>query len=199
LVISSSEWDILSVMKYFSPLVFLVAGCVHLVNEDMQDAALPLALQSNEALVVVFRPSSFGGNTQFPIFEFTGEDAKLLGFSESGCYFEVRVAAGRHLFLTWGEGEAYIEADLSAGRTYYIRCFAKLGVLAPRPRFAPVRRDSEEWKNLDLELKDLKRRELKPSVAQVDEKSREERARSAKKSLEEGRLQPTYLKPDDGR
>lgn len=186
-------------MKRLLPLVLLLAGCVDFVNEDMQDAAAPPPLKENEALVVVFRPSTFGGNTQFPIFEFTGNDADLMGFSESGCFFEDRVTAGRHLFITWGEGEAYIDADLAPGKTYYVRCFAKMGLLAPRPRFAPVRRDSEEWKNLDSELRGLKRRVLKPAAAPLDEKARDERAKNAKKSVDEGKLQPTFLKPEDGR
>lgn len=186
-------------MKRFLPLALLLAGCVDFVNEDMQDASSSLPLKEHEARVVVFRPSTFGGNTQFPIYEFTGNDADLMGFSESGCYFEDRVTAGKHLFLTWGEGEAFIDADLAPGKTYYIRCFAKMGLLAPRPRFAPVRRDSEEWKNLDAELQGLKRRILKEPVPQMDEKTREERAQNAKKTYEEGRLQPSYLKPEDGR
>jgi hypothetical protein len=186
-------------VKRFLPLILLLAGCVDFVNEDMQDAAAPPPLKENEALVVVFRPSTYGGNTQFPIYEFTGNDADLMGFSESGCFFEDRVTAGKHLFLTWGEGEAFIDAELTAGKTYYIRCFAKMGLLAPRPQFAPVRRDSEEWKNLDAELKGLKRRVLKTPIPELDEKARDEKAVNAKKSYEAGRLKPTYLKPEDGR
>src|SRR5262249_32936164 len=148
-------------------LVLPLAACTHFQNEYMRDTAGPSGPpKDNEAVVVVFRPSTFGGNTQFPIFEFIKDEGILMGFTESGHYFEYRCPPGRHLFLTWGEGGAYIEADLAAKKTYYIRCFAQFGFIAPRPRFDPVRPGSEEWKNLDEELKGLTRRELDPARAQ---------------------------------
>jgi hypothetical protein len=180
-------------------LLLPLAACIHLETEYMRDGANPPATKEGDAIVVVFRPSTFGGNTQFPIFEFRNDEVNLMGFSESGCYFEYRCPAGKHVFLTWGEGTAYIEADLAAKKTYYIRCFAKLGLLAPRPRFDPVCPESEEWKNLDEELKGLKYRELIPEKGEIFEESKEERAKKAKASFEEGKKRPTYLKSDCAR
>lgn len=180
-------------------LLLPLAACVHYETEYMRDGANPPATKDGDAIVVVFRPSTFGGNTQFPIFEFRAGEVNLMGFSESGCYFEYRCPAGKHVFLTWGEGTAYIEADLAAKKTYYIRCFANLGFLEPRPRFEPVCPATEEWKNLDAELKDLKFRELIPDKGEEFEGSKEERAKKAKASFEEGKNTPTFLKPNCGR
>jgi hypothetical protein len=151
------------------------------------------------AKVIVFRPSTFAGTTQFPIYEYTQEDATLMGFAESGCYFEYLCPPGRHLFLTWGEGEAYIEADLVEDRTYFIRCFARFGVFSPRPAFSPVHRGSEEMKNLDQELRGLKWRELDSCRADSYAEAKEDRARKARQSYEEGRKAPRFLGPEDGR
>jgi len=172
---------------------------MHFETEYMRNGAKPTPRKEGDALVVVFRPSTFGGNTQFPIFEFRNSEVNLMGFSESDCYFEYRCPAGKHVFLTWGEGTAYIEAELAPNKTYYIRCFANLGFLAPRPRFDPVCPDTEEWKNLDAELKDLKLRELISDKGEMFEESKEELAKKAKASFEEGKKTPTYLKPDCGR
>jgi hypothetical protein len=180
-------------------LLLLLTGCLHFETEYMRDAGAPGLSHENDARVIVFRPSAFGGNTQFPIFEYAENEVKLMGFAESGCVFEYRCAPGKHLFLTWGEGEAYIEADLAAKRTYYIRCFARLGILAPRPRFTAVRPGTDEWKNLDNELKDLQPRELNPAKADAFEDSKEERVRKAKASMDEGKKNLTELKPEDGR
>jgi hypothetical protein len=180
-------------------LLLPLAACIHLETENMRDGTKRPSPKEGEAIVVVFRPSTFGGNTQFPIFEFRDDEVSLMGFSESGCYFEYRCPAGKHVFLTWGEGTAYIEADLAAKKTYYIRCYARLGILAPRPRFDPVCPDSEEWKTLAAELADLKYRELFPLKGGLFEESKEENAKQAKASFEEGKRTPTYLKPECGR
>ena len=187
-------------MKTAAALLLLtLAGCLHYQTEYMRDGATPPAVKDGEAIVVVFRPSTFGGNVQFPIFEFRDSEVDLMGFSESGCYFEYRCPAGKHVFLTWGESTAYIEADLAPKKTYYIRCFAKMGILAPHPKFDPVCPGTEEWKNLDAELKGLRLRELIPDKGETYEDSKEERAKKAKASFEEGKKTPTVLKSDCGR
>lgn len=182
-----------------APLLLLLAGCLGFETGYMRDAGKTGLTHENDARIIVFRPSTFGGNTQFPIFEYKENEVVLMGFAESGCLFEYWCAPGKHLFLTWGEGEAYIEADLAAKRTYYIRCHAKFGILAPRPRFTAVRPGTEEWKNLDSELKDLQPRELNPEKAETYEESKEERVKKAKASLDEGKKNLTELKPPDGR
>lgn len=182
-----------------APLLLLLTGCLGYETSYMRDAGKTGLTHENDARVIVFRPSTFGGNTQFPIFEYKENDVTLMGFAESGCLFEYWCAPGKHLFLTWGEGEAYIEADLAAKRTYYIRCFAHFGILAPRPRFSAVCPGTDEWKNLDNELKDLQPRELNPEKAAQYEESKEERVKKAKASLDEGKKNLTVLKPDHGR
>jgi hypothetical protein len=180
-------------------ILLLLTGCLHYETDLMRDVGRSSVMHENEARVVVFRTSTFGGNTQFPIFEYKENDVTLMGFAESGCFFEYWCAPGKHLFLTWGEGEAYIEADLAAKKTYYIRCLAKMGILKPRPRFEAVHGGAEEWKKLDAELKDLQARELNPEKSQPYEDSKEERVKKAKASLDEGKKNLTELKPEDGR
>ena len=165
----------------------------------MRDVSPSPAPAANQSKVVVFRPSAFAGATQFPIYEYVNGDASLMGFAESGCYFEYWCAPGNHLFLTWGEGEAFIEAELAPGKTYYVRCFAKFGLISPRPAFAPVTRDSEEMMNLSEELKGLKCREVDLCSADAYAEAKEKRVRKAKQAYDEGRKSPRLLRPDDGR
>jgi hypothetical protein len=176
----------------------LLAAC-STQTSYMRDVPPSPGPDAGQAKVVVFRPSAFAGITQFPIYEFTQDDATLMGFAESGCYFEYKCPPGRHLFLTWGEGEAFIEADLAPNKTYFVRCFARFGVVSPRPAFSPVALGSEEMKNLDDELRGLKCRELDACSADSYAEAKEERARKAKQSHDEGRKAPRFLKPEDGR
>jgi hypothetical protein len=163
---------------------------------DVSPSSPPSAGQTK---VVVFRPSTFAGTTQFPIYEYAENDAKLMGFAESGCYFEYQCPPGRHLFLSWGEGEAFIEAELESDKTYFVRCFARFGLVSPRPAFAPVALGSKEMNNLAVELKGLKCRELDSCNAAPYAEEKEERVRRARQSYEEGRKAPRYLRPEDGR
>jgi hypothetical protein len=184
----------------FAPVLFplLLAAC-STQTSYMHDASPSSAPGAGQAKVVVFRPSSFAGTTQFPIYEYAQDDATLMGFAESGCYFEYLCPAGRHLFLTWGEGEAFIEAELAPDKTYFVRCFARFGVITPRPAFSPVALGSEEMKILSEELKGLKCRELDACSADSYAEAKEERARKAKQSHDEGRKAPRILRPEDGR
>src|SRR5205814_2313623 len=84
---------------------------------------------------------------------------------ETDRYFEHRCPPGKHLFVTWGEGEAFIEADLESGKTYCIRTYSKFGVLSARPGFAPVGRESEHFPDLEETLSTLRCRELDPEKA----------------------------------
>jgi hypothetical protein len=186
-------------MELATVLVFpLLASCsTH--TSYMHDVGASPPPGEGQARVVVFRPSAFAGTTQFPIYEYGDNDAKLMGFAESGCYFEYRCPPGRHLFLTWGEGEAFIEAELDSGKTYFVRCFARFGLVSPRPGFAPVAQGSEEMKNLEVELQGLRCRELDSCNAASYAEAKEERVQKARQSYEEGRKAPRYLRPEDGR
>lgn len=165
----------------------------------MRDALPTPAPGPDEAKVIVYRSASFGGVEHFPVFEWLGCDGKLLGFTETDRYFEYRCPPGKHIFITWGEGEAFIEADLEAGKTYYIRAYSKFGVLSARPGFAPVSRDSEHWDKLDEMLLTHKCRELDPVKAAEYELRKQEHLEKTQAKYEEGVKAPRYLRPEDGR
>jgi hypothetical protein len=152
----------------------------------------------DEAKVIVYRTAAFGGAEHFPVYELRDHDGKLLGFTETDRYFEYRCPPGRHLFVTWGEGEAYIEAELEGGKTYFIRAYSKFGVLSARPGFAPVARDSEHWEEIDEVLPNLKCRELDPPKAAEYELRKVDHLRKTLASYEEGKKKPRFLTPQDG-
>src|SRR6516162_8842751 len=95
----------------------LLAACS--TTSYMRDAQPTPPPGPDEAKVIIYRTATFGGADNFPVYELVGdEDGTLLGFTETDRYFEVHCPPGKHLFITWGEGEAFIEADLEGGRTY---------------------------------------------------------------------------------
>jgi hypothetical protein len=182
------------------PLFLLgLAACASKTTAFMRDAQPAPPPGPNECRIIVYRIAKYAQGKHFPIYEYVDDDGRLLGFSETDCYFEIRCAPGKHLFLTWGEGKAFIEADLAGGKTYYIRAYSKYGYWAARPGFAPVNLNSEEMDKLDEAWTTLKCRELDPEKAAEYASRKEDRVRKVQQSYEEGRKSPLYLKPEDGR
>jgi hypothetical protein len=164
-------------------LPLTLAACT--TTDFMRDARPTPPPGPDEAKVVVYRTSQFGGADNFSVVD---GDGTLLGFTETDCYFEIRRPPGRHLFAARGEGDAFVEADLAGGKTYYIRAYSKFGVWSSRPGFAPVGRGSEHSGEIDRVLPTLRCRELDPA------KSRDYRVRPLAE-IEDLRA----LRPEDGR
>jgi len=184
-------------MKAILPAVLLLAvGCS--TTSYMRDAKPTPPPGPDEAKVVVYRDTNVGGADHFPIYEYANEDGNLLGFTETNCYFEFRCKPGKHFFLTWGEGDAFIDATLDGGKTYYIQAWSRFGLLSSRPGFGPVSKDSEALKDLKKAWPGLKCRELDPEKADAFEVKKEERVQKARDSFEAGSKAAKILKPDDG-
>jgi hypothetical protein len=151
-----------------------------------------------EAKVVVYRDAVIGGVDHFPVYEYLHEDGNLLGFTETNCYFEFFCEPGKHFFLTWGEGDAFIEATLEGGKTYYIQAWSKFGLISSRPGFAPVAKDSETYRELMKVWPDMRCRELDPAYAAEYETEKEARVKKAREVYEAGTKPAQILKPEVG-
>lgn len=183
-------------MKLLSAFLLLSVGCTS--TSYMRDARRSPPPGPNESKVVVYRTAVLGGVDNFPIFEYLDDDSKLLGFTETGCYFEYRCPPGRHFFLTWGEGNAFIDADLAPGRTYYIQAWSKFGLLSSRPGFAPVAPDSADMRELAKQWPELRCRELDPAKAASYEYRKEGRVQEARAAYKAGEKPAEPLTPDEG-
>jgi hypothetical protein len=177
-------------------LLLAAAGCTS--TGYMRDAVPTPPPGPTEAKVVVYRTAVLGGVDNFPIYEYLNDDGKLLGFTETDCYFEYRCDPGKHFFLTWGEGDAFIEADLAPGKTYYLQAWSKFGILSSRPGFAPVLPDSEAYRELEKDWPRLQCRELDPGKAAEYEVRKEDRVRKARELYEANRKEAKTLTPEEG-
>jgi hypothetical protein len=184
-------------MRIILPALLLgLASCS--LSGRMRDAEPTAPPGPDEAKVVVYRTSLFGESAHFPVYEMTDEGGRLIGFTETDCYFEYTCPPGVHLFLTWEEGDAYVEADLEPGKTYFIRAYSKFGVLAPRPGLAPVSKESEQWKDLEGTLPSLRCRELEPFQAAEFKARNADRLGESHRAYVEGRRPPRVIRPQDG-
>jgi hypothetical protein len=184
-------------MKSLLPAVLLLlAACS--TTSSMRDARPAASPGPDEAKIVVYRTAAFGGSAHFPVYEVVDGGGKLLGFTETDCYFEALTAPGKKLFLTWGEGDAYLEADLEPGKTYFIRAYSKFGIVSPRPALAPVGKDSEHWPELLEAWPALRCRELDPAQGEEFTRRHQARLKESRRTYAESTTPPRVLKPEDG-
>ena len=185
-------------MRYFMMPALLLGLAACSLSGRMDDAHPAPPPGPDEAKVVFYRTSVLGASAHFPVFEVTDEGGRLIGFTETDCYFEYTCPPGVHLFLTWEEGDAFVEADLEPGKTYFIQAYSRFGVLAPRPGLAPVAKGSEQWKDLEEALPSLRCRALDPLEAAEFKARHAARLEQSHRAYVEGRRAPRVIRPSDG-
>jgi hypothetical protein len=167
-----------------------------LQSSAMEDGGDPGTPAANEALVVLFRPSTTGNATVFPI----NMDGRLAGYSERRCYFEVRCTPGEHVFRSPGgpglfgaTADAVVTAELAAGKTYFIETYASGGGCDHPfvPGMRPVTRSSSLWGRVERKASHLQARRLRGGEAAPSKQQDLEFTEVAEKGQ--------HLAPDDGR
>ena len=179
------------------PLIafILVSGCAGSSKYMMKATPTP-GPPAEKALVYFLRPSGMGFAINFQIWD----SDHFVGLSQAKSYFAYECDPGKHLFLGFAENRVAIEADLEAGRSYYIGTNVRMGAWKARMDFTPVIRGSQLWDQVE---------EYKKSLNFISAKE-EERAKweAAKKqeiqkfidyfSAGEGKGQVLKLNKEDG-
>ncbi len=162
------------VCRSISRVLFPVLAAGLLPSLAAAPADLPRGeVQADTALVYVLRPAKAG----FAVPAYFFVDDAFAGVNRGDSYFFLHVAPGRHLF--WGRMENVdaFEAEVEAGKTYYIRQKTIPGLLAAR--IAVELLDPAEGEKI-----------LAQDVKHLSEVSAEERAHGeehAKRLLEKAR------------
>ncbi len=150
-----------------------------------------------ESKVVFCRPGRMAGSAvTFSVWD----GLQLIGFAESGSYFEYRCSPGKHLFIAEAESDKAVDADLGAKKTYYVWVTPRMGVVSASVGLTPVNQESDLLPKLEKALKKGKCRELIPEiVAEYQERCRE-RMQKLKEEFEGPRKGDALrLLPEDGR
>ena len=142
-------------MRNFLKLFLLVAlimltGCAG-SSPYMRKATPVEELSSGMARVYFMRPSGLGFAIHFQIWD----RYRLIGLSQAKSYFTYECQPGKHLFIGRAENKRAVEADLEAGRSYFIITQVKMGAWKARMGFIPVTRGSEFWDKVEEYKKEL--------------------------------------------
>lgn len=131
--------------------IFII-GCASAGSSKYMVKATPVQEPSaSKALVYFMRPTVFAIGQHFQIWE----GYELIGLSQANCYFAYECDPGKHVFIGRAENKRAVEADVEAGKSYYIITKVKLGGWKARMEFIPVTRDSEYWDKVELYKKEL--------------------------------------------
>ena len=184
-------------LKIILLIIFaLMTGCAG-SSQYMVKATPTEGPRPEKALVYFMRPSGMAFAVNFQIWD----SDRFVGLSQAKSYFAYECDAGKHLFLGFAENKIAVEADLEAGKSYYIGTNVRMGAWKARMDFTPVTQGSQLWDRVE---------EFKKSLTFIAIKE-EERAKweAAKKqeaqrfidyfSTGEGKSQVLRLNKEDGR
>lgn len=185
------------IARVLPPALVLLAGCAAGYMRDARPTGPP---GPEEARVVFYRTSRIGFAADFPVYD--GEE--LIGLSESGNYFEVRCAPGKHLFVSGFSPDPpeAVDADLVAGKTYYVKVYPKNAALfglvwTVVGGLAPVKKDDREWDRVERRIDRMQCRELVPEMAL--EYGKTDLIEIIRSRLEAAKQNASILDMEDGR
>lgn len=118
---------------------FSVINPGHLGIELMKKAEETIQPDSEYAVITFIRPEEFIKNVPFGIW---GEEG-YLGTLRGHTYFKVKVKPGKHLFITKSEKFSVVEADVEAGKEYYIQFKTKVGMYLANTQLLPVKKETK--------------------------------------------------------
>ncbi len=158
-----------------SMLLLAVAGCAvnQSVRRDDVRGVVPPA-PPDKALVVFARPTLLGRGFNTRVYD--GET--LAGLVQGKSYFTYEAAPGKHLFAAKGHefkytNYAFLEADLSPGKTYYVYVSMYVRYVGAGLQFwvdlKPIKPGSEDWTKMQTWLPgECVKLEMLPSARQVE-------------------------------
>ena len=114
-----------------------------------------LSPTKEKALVRIMRPSGMGSAINFNIWD--GE--KVIGNSVAKGQFDYLADPGKHIFVAIAENKTFLDAELEAGKVYYILTQVKMGMWKARVGLVPVTKGSEYWDKVAEYEKDLNKLE----------------------------------------
>jgi hypothetical protein len=169
-------------------ILFLIVGCAG-TSQYMIKAPPVEAPSPNKALVYFMRPSGLGFAIHFQIWD----GYRLIGLSQAKSYFAYECDPGKHLFIGIAENKRAVEADLEAGKAYYVITQVKMGGWKPRMAFIPVTKSSEFWDKVEAYKRELN------FIAPEEEKIAEWKAEREAKIQRELNEIIGYLKTPEGK
>ena len=123
----------------------LLSACASNRMADLpQPPVMAVTPAAGTATIVFMRPSLFGGAIQSSVFDISAEPHTLVGIVSAGKKIAYSASPGLHRFMVIGESADFMDADLTAGKTYHARVDPRFGVWKARFSLVPLSADSPD-------------------------------------------------------
>jgi hypothetical protein len=117
--------------KKFVFIVPLVFFTLSVLSQNLMPAP------EDKAVVYFVRTSSYGFAINFSYFDST----TLIGVFNGPKYIRYECDSGQHLFWARSENRDFVEAELEAGKIYFIEAIVKMGAVKAGVELVPVNAD----------------------------------------------------------
>lgn len=121
-----------------SVAVLVLTGCASSKMLVLEDQTL-ITPAADQAQVVFMRSTFVGSAISASLYDVTGDDFKFIGILSNDTKLAYPVSPGEHTFMVVSEAADFMEANLSAGKTYYSMVTPRMGAWAARFSMHPVR------------------------------------------------------------
>lgn len=178
-------------------ILIVIAGCAGSSRYMVKSTPIE-GPSSGKALVYFMRPSGVGFAVNFQIWD--GDH--FVGLSQAKSYFAYQCDPGRHLFIGIAENKRAVEADIEAGKSYYIITQVKMGAWKARMGFIAVTRGSQFWDAVEVYKKELNfvvSKEEEIVKWEAIKKAEAQKIISFLENTAEGRKYIVSLSKEDGR
>jgi hypothetical protein len=119
----------------------LLGGCVA-TSPYMTKTSVTPQPTPDKALVVFMRPSRFGGGIQASVYDTRNDTNDFIGIVSAKTKIGYLASPGQHLFMVIGENADFMNADLQAGKTYYVLVSPRMGAWKARFSLLPIHNDA---------------------------------------------------------
>lgn len=113
------------------------AGCAG--PGTMQKSEQAPAAKPDQALVVFMRSTFVGSAVSASVFDVSGKDTRFVGLVNNGTKIGYHVPPGQHTFMVVSEAADFMQANVTAGKTYYALVTPRMGMWKARFSLKPVR------------------------------------------------------------
>lgn len=130
----------MSIVRYFLvALVLVLSGCAT-TNQMVKASNQQLTNAAADQSQVVFMRSSFVGHLiSASVYDVTDGEPEFVGIIENDTKVLTAVKPGKRIFMVVSEAADFMEADLTAGKTYYAVITPRMGMWKARFSLWPVR------------------------------------------------------------
>lgn len=121
-------------------LVLALSGCASKLMSPAINSTQPVT--GDDASIIFFRTSSFGGAVQAPVAEYVNGSVKFVGILSTDTKIRYILPAGEHDFVVGGESSNFLRADVVPGKYYYVRVEPRMGFFKTRFKLVPMTADA---------------------------------------------------------